>query len=71
MELNQTNGDGGHLEPGSFLKKSTSGKNRLRSADHQEVIASDKKLDPSYNICQVCFLVSKWEKLEASGVSVM
>ncbi|VVA12429.1 PREDICTED: ZEAMMB73_Zm00001d030666 [Prunus dulcis] len=52
VELNQTNGDGGHLKPGSFLKKSTSGKNRLRSADHQEVIASDKKLDPSYNICQ-------------------
>ncbi|CAB4301122.1 unnamed protein product [Prunus armeniaca] len=52
VELNHTNGDGGHLEPGSFLKKSTSGKNRLRSADHQEVIASDKKLDPSYNICQ-------------------
>ncbi|BFG22642.1 hypothetical protein CerSpe_089180 [Prunus speciosa] len=52
LELNHTNGDGGHLEPGSFLEKSTSGKNLMRSADHQEVIASDKKLDPSYNICQ-------------------
>ncbi|XP_068328699.1 uncharacterized protein [Pyrus communis] len=52
MELNHTHGDDRRLEPGSFLNRSTSGKNIMRSSDHQEVTSSDKKLDPSSKICQ-------------------
>lgn len=61
MELNHTHGDDRRLEPGSFLNRSTSGKNIMRSSDHQEVTSSDKTLDPSSKICQVCFLVSMSE----------
>lgn len=59
MELNHTNTNRGHLEPGSFLNNLTSGKKLMRSGDHQEAVSSDKRLEPSfYSAYQVCFLVT-------------
>lgn len=59
MELNHTNTNRSHLEPGSFLNNLTSGKKLMRSGDHQEAISSDKRLEHSfYSTYQVCFLVT-------------